>query len=123
MKRNVIEWVVLLASLAGIAVVVGVLLVEGLSESAPADPAVQLRQTEARSGGLGWIVPATVSNAGDEPAEVVVIQAETTVAGESETSEVTLDYLPAGSQIEIAFGFSAQPESEISTRLVSFQVP
>lgn len=123
MKRNVVEWVVLLASLVGIAIVVGVLVVEGLSESAPADPLVEVRQGEARSGALGWIVPATVSNAGDQAAEVVVIEAESTVAGEPERSEVTIDYLPAGSQIEIAFGFSEQPEGEVSTRLVSFQVP
>ena len=123
MKRNIVEWAVLLASLVAIAIVVGVLVLEGLTESAPADPLVEVRQAEARSGALGWIVPGTVSNAGDQAAEAVVLEAEATVAGEPEKSEVTIDYLPAGSQIEIAFGFRGQPEGEVSIRLVSFQVP
>lgn len=123
MKRNAIEWAVLLASAAGIVLVVAVLVAEGLSPATPANPTVELRLAEARSGALGWIMPATVANDGDEAAEVVVIEAEATVAGELETSEAVIDYLPAGSRTEVAFGFSSRPEGTISTRLVSFQVP
>jgi uncharacterized protein (TIGR02588 family) len=122
-KRNVIEWSVLVASVAGIVLLVAVLVAEGLTEGRPADPVVELRPAEARQGTLGWIIPGTVSNGGDEAAEAVILEASAVIGSEPETSEIEVNYLPAGTTVEVAFAFSRQPASEVTVRLVGYRVP
>lgn len=122
-RRNVVEWAVLVVSVAAIFVVVAALVLSGLNEKRPADPRVDLHVDEARSGQLGWLVPATVSNSGDQTAEAVVLEATATVAGREESSEIEVAFLPAGSETEVTFAFSAEPESDVTVRLVGFQVP
>jgi uncharacterized protein (TIGR02588 family) len=123
MKRNVVEWAVLGASIVGIVVLAAVLISEGISEARPPDPTVEVRLAEARQGDVGWIVPATVSNGGGEAAEAVVLEATATVDGQEETSELEVNFLPAGTTVEVAFGFSARPSGEVVVRLVGFRVP
>ena len=121
--RNVVEWAVVAASAIGILVLVGVLVLEGLRESRPADPQIELRTEEARQSSLGWLLPASVSNGGDEAAEDVVLEASAEVAGEPEISEIGISFLPAGSTVEIAFAFSGRPAGEVTVRLVGFLEP
>lgn len=123
MRRNPVEWAVLAVSVLAITILVTALAIEGLSERRPANPQVELRPAEARLGSLGWILPATVSNGGDIAAEAVILEAEATVDGEAETSELEVPFLPAASSVEIAFSFSAQPSDEVKVRLVGFRVP
>lgn len=123
MKRNLIEWAVLLASVAAIVLLVAVLVVEALGESRPADPRVEVRPGEARAGALGWIVPATVTNGGDAAAEALLLEASATVGGEPETSQVEVDFLPAQTAVDIAFAFSAPPDGAVSVRLIGFRLP
>ena len=123
MRRNVVEWAVLVASVAAILVLVGVLLIAALGESQLADPRVELHTSEARAGALGWIVPATVTNGGGEAAEDVVLEASATVGGQTEISEIAVEFLPAQTAVEIAFAFSARPEGALSVRLVGFRLP
>lgn len=123
MKRNAIEWLVLLASVAGIVVLVGTLVVVGLTETQPADPQIELHTAEARQGTLGWLLPATLSNGGDEAVEAVLLEATARVAGTEEKSELEVDFLPAGTNVEVSFSFSAQPDGEVSVRLVGYRVP
>lgn len=122
-QRNAVEWVVLVTSVIAIVGVVGVLVVEGLREQAPANPRIELRQDAARLGEAGWILPADISNAGDEAAVAVLLEASARVAGENETSQLQVDYLPAGTTVEVAFAFSTEPEGEVSVRLLSFRLP
>ena len=123
MRRNIVEWAVLGASIVGIVMLAGVLVSEGLSETRPPDPTVELRLAEARQGAAGWIVPASVSNGGDEAAEAVVLEAGATVDGREEISELEVNFLPAGTTVEVAFGFSARPSGDVVVRLVGFRVP
>ncbi len=123
MKRNLLEWAVLAVSLLSIVVVVGVLVAEGLAEQRPADPRVELHADRARQGELGWIVPASVSNGGDEAVEAVVIEARADVGGADEMSTVEVMHLPAGTTVEIAFSFSDEPDGEVSVRLIGYRVP
>jgi uncharacterized protein (TIGR02588 family) len=123
MKRNLVEWAVLAVSAFAIIGLVGVLVVEGLNESRPADPRVVLLTQNARPGSAGWLLPAEVTNDGDEAAEAVLIEASALVDGEPETSELEIDYLPAGTKVEVVFAFSAEPQGEVSVRLVGFRVP
>ena len=123
MRRNVVEWTALLVSVAGIAVLVGVLVVAALGETRPADPRVELHMAEAFAGQLGWIVPATLSNGGDEAIEAVVLEAGATVGSAAEASELEIDFLPAGTSVEVAFAFSAEPDGAVEVRLVGYRRP
>lgn len=123
MKRNAVEWTVLGVSLLAIAIVLGALVLEGIGDSRPADPAVVLHSAEARQAASGWIIPATISNQGDEAAEQVVIEASADVGGATEVSRLVIDFLPAGTAVEGSFAFSAQPSAEVGVRLVSFVSP
>ena len=123
MKRNALEWAVIIVSVLSIALLVGVLVIEGLNESRPPNPTIEVRLAEARESSLGWIVPAAVTNEGDQAAEAVVIEATATVDGETETSEQEINFLPAGTEVELAFAFSAAPEGEVTFRLVGYRVP
>ena len=123
MKRNAVEWAVLLVSIAGIVALVGVLVAEGIAESRPPDPEVRLRSAEARQATLGWIVPADVANGGDQAVEAVVLEATATVGGIDESSEIEVNFLPAGTTVEVAFAFSGQPDGEVTVRLVGYRMP
>lgn len=122
-SRNVVEWAVLALSVLSIGVLVGALVVEGLSESRPPDPRVELLTDQARAGAAGWIVPAEVVNDGDQAAQAVVLEASATVDGKEETSEIEIDYVPAATTVEIAFAFSAEPDGEVTVRLVGYRSP
>lgn len=123
MKRNVVEWAVLAMSVLGITALVALLVIEGLSEQRPANPQVELRPTEARTGTLGWILPATVTNEGDIAAKAVILEAEATIDGELEASELEVPFLPGRSSVDLSFAFSAQPSDEVKVRLVGFREP
>jgi len=123
MKRNVVEWAVLALSILAITTLVAALVIEGLSERRPANPTVELKTAEARLGALGWILPATVTNEGDAAVEAVILEAEATVDGELETSELEVPFLPAAGSVDVAFSFSAQPSDEVKVRLVGFREP
>jgi uncharacterized protein (TIGR02588 family) len=122
-RRNLVEWSVLGISLLSIALLVGALVVQGLAEAEPANPRVDLHEDRALQGELGWIVPATVSNAGDEAAEAVVLEAAAEIGGATEVSTVEVNFLPAGTNVEVAFSFSQRPENEIAVRLLGYRTP
>jgi uncharacterized protein (TIGR02588 family) len=123
-RRNWLEWVALAVSVIAVTAVVGYLAYDGLtSGNDPADPTIEIRLDEARQGALGWIVPATMRNTGDRPAEAVVIEATGTVGGKQEKTELEVDFLPAGTEVDIELAFSARPEGNIAVRLVGFRSP
>ena len=65
-------------------------------------------------------MPALAHNDGDRSAQSVTLLATATVNGREEEAEVTIDYLPAGTDVELAFGFSGEPESAVSVRVTGF---
>ena len=124
MPRNWVEWVALGISIAAIVGIVGFLVVDGLTDAdRPPEARVELQLDAAYETSTGWIVPATVTNDGDRPAEALVLRATATVEGSEEESEVTIDYLPSGTDVEISFGLSAEPEGEVTVTVVSFRLP
>jgi uncharacterized protein (TIGR02588 family) len=124
MRQNWLEWVALVISVVAVIGVVGFLLVDGLrDEGEPPNPTVELHIDQAYPTDHGWIVPATVTNGGDEAAEALVLRATASVAGEEEESELTVDYLPAGTAVEISFGFTAEPEETPAVQVVGFRLP
>src|SRR5688572_26092052 len=101
MRRNALEWAVLISSLLAIGTVVGLLVIEAVTETRPPEPVLELRPAEARATELGWQIPATLVNRGDEAAESIVVEATATVAGEEESSELGVAFLPAGTEVEL----------------------
>lgn len=124
MRKNWVEWLALGVSLLAIAAVVGYLVVDGIAGGGTrAMPQVTLDHERGYATELGYVVPAEVRNAGDAPAERVVLEASAQIDGEREVSSLEIDFLPVESEVEVYFGFHAQPEGEVTVRIVGFQVP
>lgn len=124
MRQNWLEWVVLAISAALVVGLVGFLVVDGITdEGRPPSPRVELLPDEAYKVENGWILPGTVTNEGDQAAEALALRATASVNGADEESEITIDFLPAGTDVEISFGFSAQPDGEITVQTVGFRLP
>lgn len=119
--RNRLEWIVLGASVAAIAAVLGVLVYEGFGDHGrPPLPAIELHPARAYTTAAGWVLPGTATNEGDRSAQAVTFLATARVRGREEEAEVTVDYLPAGSDVEVAFAFSTEPESPVRVRVTGF---
>lgn len=124
MRKNWVEWVALGISVVAIAAVVGFLAIDGLTNrGTQAMPSAELNPDGGYATALGWMVPATVRNDGDAPAERVVLEASARVDGERQTSTFEIDFLPAQSEAQVYFGFDAEPEGEVEMRIVAFGVP
>ena len=123
-SRAPLEWVMLAISALAIVLLAGFLAFDGLTAGEdPPDPAVTVHLDRGRAGAHGWIVPATVVNRGHEAAEAVVIEATASVAGETETSAIDLDFLPSRTEVEVAFAFSGRPENGLEVRVLGFRLP
>jgi uncharacterized protein (TIGR02588 family) len=124
MRKNWVEWVALALSVVAIAAVAGFLAFDGMTNRGTrAMPSAELDPGGGYTTELGWVVPATVRNDGDAPAERVVLEASARVNGEQQTSTFEIDFLPAASEVEVYFGFDAEPEGEVALRVVAFGVP
>ena len=124
MRQNWLEWVVLGVSAAVVIGLVGFLIVDGITdEGRPPAPRVTLIAEAAYVAPGAWILPATVTNDGDRAAEQLVLRATAMVDGVEEENEVTVDYLPPGTDVQVSFGFSAEPEGEVTVETVSFRLP
>ena len=119
--RNRVEWSVLVVSCAAVAAVLGLLFYEGVRDTGrPPAPAVKLQPEDAYVTATGWVLPATAHNDGDRSAQQVSFLATATVRGAEEEAEITIDYLPAGTVVELAFGFSGEPEGQVVVRVTGF---
>jgi len=124
MRQNWAEWVVLAISAAAVVGLVGFLLVDGITDDGrPPAPVVELMVDAAYEIPSAWILPATAKNEGDRAAEALVLRATATVDGVEEESEVTVDYLPPGTDVEISFGLSGEPDGEVTVSTVGFRLP
>jgi uncharacterized protein (TIGR02588 family) len=121
MRRNPLDWLVLVVSTIAIALLVGYLAVAAVTGTrTEADVVVELGVPAAATE--GWLVQATVRNDGDAAALTVVVEASAMVGTTEETSELTLDLVPQGSTVDIAFGFSGQP-ADLQARVVGYELP
>lgn len=123
MRRNWLEWAILVSSVVALLGLVGFLVVAAVTDRTDADIRLDVRMAEARETEAGWLVPVSVRNEGGEPAAGLMIEASAEVDGAEETAEVTLDLLPAHSQAEIVVGLSAAPDGELRLRVLGFEAP
>lgn len=124
MRRNWLEWAILVISIALVVALVGYLLISGLANGGPAMIRAEVHATEAADGpDGGWLAPLTVRNEGGRAAISIIVEGTATIAGTEESSELTVDLLAAGSEVELVLGFSGRPEGEVQVRVVGFETP
>ncbi len=124
MNRNWLEWLILLLSTALVIILVGYLLISGLTSQGPAVIRTELITADAAdSPDGGWVIPLTVRNEGGTAAAAIVVEATAIVDGTEEASQLTVDLLAADSEVELVLGFSGRPEGEVEVRVVGFETP
>lgn len=112
------EWMIGAASAAGVLALVGYLVVTALAETG-GPPVFEPRADEIFPSQGVWHARVTLRNSGDKTAADVVLQG---AAGNGETSEITFDYVPAGSTRTGALLFEAEP-SELKLLVRSYTDP
>jgi uncharacterized protein (TIGR02588 family) len=123
MRRNWLEWLILVASVAAILGIAGFLLVSASQSREPANLRVEPRSAEASEVESGWQVPVTVRNAGGEAAARVVVEARGTVDGSDVASTITLELLPPHSTVDAWIAFGGPPDGPVSFRIVGWEAP
>jgi uncharacterized protein (TIGR02588 family) len=123
-KKNALEWTVFAASLVVIGVTLALLLTGG---TGPRDAPADLRATTGapvRSSN-GFAVPVTIANEGPSTAEEAHVEVALTSGGkELEKAELTIAFVPRGSQREGWVVFHTDPRCcTVSARVVSFEKP
>ena len=124
MRQNWLEWLVLGISMAAVIGLFGFLALDGITdEGRPPVPVVEVQAGAAYGVPGAWLVPATATNEGDQAAVAVTLRATAAVDGAEEESEVTIDFLPAGTEVEVSFGFSGRPEGAVTVSIAGFRLP
>ena len=123
MRRNWLEWAILVASVVAIVVLAGYLGIEAVAPDGPPEISVVPQRASGRETTLGWEMPVVVRNGGGSPAVAVTIEATASVAGKPETSELVVDLVAPGSEVELVAGFSAAPDGDVAFRLVGYEAP
>ena len=124
MPRNWLEWLALGIGLVALVAVVGILVADEVgSEGRPPEISVVVHLDRAYGTDHGWLLPATLTNRGDEAAEALEVMAVATVDGAEERSTVEIDYAPSDSEIEVAFGFSGRPDGDVEVQVTGFRLP
>lgn len=124
MKRNALEWAILAVSIVAIVGIVGFLLVEAASDGGrPAAVGATAHMDRAVATDQGWLVPIRVYNRGGTAALSVAVEVTATVDASEEVSELTVDVLAGGSEVELLAGFSGRPEADVVIRIVGLETP
>jgi uncharacterized protein (TIGR02588 family) len=122
-RRNWLEWAILVASVAAIAILVGYLGSQAIAGDKPPDVRVEAHLDQARATSSGWELPITVRNDGGLPAAAVAIEATATVNGQEETSELMLELAAPGTETSLVVGFSGSPDGEVAFRVTGYEAP
>ncbi|TCM55932.1 uncharacterized protein (TIGR02588 family) [Rhizobium sp. PP-F2F-G48] len=120
-----IEWTTGLLSTALIATMTGMILYHGFTAT-DAAPELAVTVTAQRPTAQGFEVSFIVSNTGKKTAAGVPVTGRLLNDGQQpvETREVTIDYVPAQSQVEGALLFSADPgASRLDVRASGYSDP
>jgi uncharacterized protein (TIGR02588 family) len=103
------EWIVAALSAALVLGVVGFLIYDGVrSPSTPPDVTIEIDSIQ--QAGPGYLVLFRARNRGHSTAAEVVVEGELEAdTGRVETSETTIDYVPAGGQQRAGLFFTRDP--------------
>jgi uncharacterized protein (TIGR02588 family) len=123
-EKNWLEWSVFAVSLLLVVTVVAYLAYDAVSSAdTPPDLAVQLGAPEQHAG--YFAVPITVTNAGHQTAEGVVVEVVVERSGEQEQAQLELAYIPRQSQREgwVTFEQDPQTADSMTARAIGYEQP
>lgn len=122
-EKNWLEWAVFVVSVALILAVMAVLLKDAQSPDSPPD--LVLRFGEPVKGQRGFSLPLIVSNGGQQTAEQVHVEVSLTIDGrEVEKSDMTMAFVPRGSEREGAVVFDRDPRAhKVEGRVTGYETP
>jgi uncharacterized protein (TIGR02588 family) len=123
-QKNWLEWVVFGIGLLLITGVFGFLVYDALTlGDAPPTMAIQVGQPEQQ--GQHVIVPVTVTNQGDQPAEGVVIEVIYEGAQEQQQAQFEIAFLPRSATGEgwASFQTASAESSQFKARVIGYQKP
>ena len=116
------EWVTFAVAALIVLGVLGAILSQVASPSAPPSPGVEVEAAQERDG--RWFVPATVTNEGDETAQDVQVTATLTTDDGEVTSDQVVAFLAGGEEQEIEFVFDEDPgDGELVVEVGSYSLP
>lgn len=123
-KISIWEWLAALIGLISVVAVIGFILYRGIAGS-EAPPEVEIRTETVERVGDAYLVRFSAYNRGGETASTLVLEAELSRGAEkTETSQVTISYLPADSIRRGGFYFRQDPRQfKLQTRVVGYQEP
>jgi len=123
-EKNWLEWSVFAVSLLLVVAVVAYLAYDAVSSAErPPDLAVQLGAPEQHAD--HFAVPITVTNAGDQTAEGVVVEVVVERGGEQEQAQLEIAYVPRQSQREgwVTFEQNPQTADSMTARAIGYEQP
>ena len=123
MRRNPLEWAILVVSVVAIVGIVGYLLVDAVGGRDSPVIAAEIDAAAGMEGPTGWTAPARIRNDGGSGVRQLVLEATAMVDGAEEASALTVDLLAAMSEVELVVGFSAAPTGPVEVRVVGYEVP
>ena len=119
-----LEWV---ASAAGLLLTLGLLAVivaEAVRTPAGAAPAIEVRAVSVEPAASGFVVQFEARNRSHATAAAVTIEGELAGAGETETSQAMLDYVPGHSKRRGGLFFRRDPRGHpLELRALGYQEP
>jgi uncharacterized protein (TIGR02588 family) len=123
--RSPAEWTSFSIALLMVAVIVGLVIYQWLTQKNQ-PPVISInRSSEIREAPGQFYVPFEIENTGGETAESVQVIAELRIKDEVEESgEQQIDFLASGEKQEGAFVFSRDPRNgELIVRVASYKLP
>lgn len=122
-QKNALEWSVFALSAVLIAALFGFLIYESATiGDAPPDIHVQIGTPEQRSG--YFAVPIEATNKGDHTAEGVHIEVVLRAAGEEETGDFEIQFLPRRGSREGWVTFKSDPRNgTLEARVLGYEKP
>jgi uncharacterized protein (TIGR02588 family) len=122
-EKNWLEWMVFWAGLALVGGVAGY-LAYAATTTGRTPPRLTIAIGEPRRTAEGFAVPVTVANAGDTTAHSVTVEVRSGDGGEGERAEVTLAFVPHGSERRGWVTFERAPDaSRLRARVLGYEEP
>lgn len=124
-KKPVLEWLAASVGLVLTIALLGFIGWNAVQQQQEHAPAISVRVEGIEQSGNGWLVRFGVRNAAPSTAAAVRIEGELRRPGaEVETSAVTLDYVPGGSELKGGLMFSHDPRrGQLTLRPLGYVEP
>ena len=124
-RPAILEWLVGGIGLVLTLGLVGFIGWEAVTGSNGTPPGIELRVEDVSAAGPGYVATIVARNTGPRTAASVEIEGKLSRrGGESETSTVTIDYVPGGSEVRGGLYFTQDPSAgQLQLRALGYTQP